>query len=191
MFFLVPHFLAFLMHMSMLLAETNELPIEAATSTNSSTDLLPSVVICLLCLLGTVLVVSGTRRQTWSLLSLGEARNLFLSMRFSEIGEKSIIDSRERFKIGHLRYLSLKAASFVCPSFYPRGARLMLSLDSLANFPKNGSAATAEVAGCRALGGEPASFLVSVRIVDLSPDARYPLLDYLSYLSHPGWVRHT
>lgn len=191
MFVLVTHYLAFLMKVSLVSAETNELPIEAATSTNPSTELLPSVVVCLLGLLGVALIVSGTRRQTWSMLSFGAARNLFLSMRFSEIGEKSLIDGLERFKIGHLRDLSLKAASFVSPSYYSRGARLLLSLDSLPNFPKTGSVATAEVVGCRALGGEPTSFLISVRFVDLTPDERYPLMDYLRNLSHPGRVRHT
>ena len=191
MFFLVSQYLAFLMQVSLIAAETNELPIEAATSTNPPTELLPSVVVCLLGLLGLALVVSGTRLQTWSLFSLSAARNLFLSMRFSEMGEKSILEGRDRVKIGHLRDLSPKSASFVSPSYYPRGSRLLLSLDSLPDFPKNGSVATAEVVASRALGGDPASFLVRVRFVDLGPEERYPLMDYVRSLGQSSRVRQT
>ncbi len=169
-------------------AETNELPIEAATSTNPSAELLPSVVVCLLVLLGMVIIVSSSRRQTWSLLPLGAARNLFLSMRFSEVGEKSIILTQDRERIGHLRYLSLKTASFVSPAYYPRGTRLLLSLDSLPNYPSNTAAASTEVVDCRTLGGLPESFLVSVRFINLCPDERYSLSDYLKALSHPRRV---
>lgn len=191
MFFLVSHYLAFLMQVSLVAAETSELPIEAATSTNPSTELLPSVVVCLLGLLVGVLMVSGTRLQTRSLFSLGSARNLFLSMRFSEISEKSLIEGRERHKIGHLRDLSLRSASFVSPSFYGRGSRLLLSLDSLPNFPKNGSIAVVEVLRSRSLGGDPASFLVRVRFVDLAPEERYSLVDYVRSLGHSHRVRQT
>lgn len=188
MFFLVSHYLAFFMEITSVWAETNELPIEAATSTNPSAELLPSVVVCLLFLLGIVIIVSGSRHQTWSLLPLGAARNLFLSMRFSEVGEKSIIRAQDREKIGHLRYLSLKTASFVSPAYYPRGTRLLLSLDSLPDYPRNTAVASTEVVDCRTLVGVPDSFLVNVRFVDLCPDDRCFLSDYLKALSHPHRV---
>ena len=171
-------------------AAAGELPIEAATSTNPGNDFVPEVVVWLLALLCLALFVNGTRQRTWGRLSRSSAENLFLNMRFSELDAASPCADRAAVRMGHLLDISLKDATFVSPVPCSKGARLQLSLDSLPDFPTSGSVAPAEVTGCQSLGGDPTTFLVSVRFVDLSPNERYPLMRYLKYLTQPSRIRH-
>lgn len=191
---------SFIAKASLVYAEASELPIEAATSTNPASDLLPTVVVILLGLIGLALVISGTRHPRWSRVPLHNIGSLFLSMRFSVshgASQGGGVDSTPgAFQppaplcVGHLRDLSLTSASFVSPIYCGRGDRLQILLDSLPDFPVGRSSASAEVTACRSLGGDPTTFLVRVRFTEMTPAERYPLTRYLTQLARPTPIRH-
>lgn len=113
-------------------------------------------------------------------------RNLFLRMRF-----RDAVGAKEKSE-GYLMSLSLRKATFVTSKRVQRGDHLRLDLDSLPGFPESGPDAIMEanVRASRKLGGDPETYLVTVRLVAKTVEAREPLSAYIHQLSGTSRTDH-
>lgn len=106
-------------------------------------------------------------------------KNLFLSFRLHLPGGDARGDS------AHLMALTLNSAVFVSSRRLARGERVQLDAGSLPGFPESSPNAMmeADVRSCRSLGGDPATYLVSVRFLPHQAEVRDLLGTYIRQLS--------